>query len=371
MDKDPGELNLEDFAYQLPAQLIAQHPSSVRDQSRLLYYNQLEKSVSHLVFHEICSILKAGDVLVVNNTQVIPARVTGKKTSGGIVELLLIRQEPDRPELWQAMATPLKKLQEGELIQISGRETVHNIVIEKIFTNTDGQKRLLIRLGDRKDKDRIFTILSDAGTAPLPPYIVKARQSDSQSDIFPSDINKDLERYQTVFAKHPGAVAAPTAGLHFSPSLLVLLQEKGVQICEITLHVGPGTFKPITTSIKEHVLEPEWYAITKSAAQMINTAKQEGRRIIAVGTTTCRALESSCQNGELMATESAHTSLFIAPGYQFRLVKGLLTNFHLSKSSLLLLVAALMSTEELMRAYQIAIDQQYRFYSYGDAMIIL
>ncbi len=232
--------------------------------------------------------------------------------------------------------------------------------------------------------DQSFAILQEAGAAPLPPYIVNARQAgveekeSSKGELgenatnryetkFPK--NKDLERYQTIFASEPGAVAAPTAGLHFSPDLLAAFKAKGISIYEITLHVGPGTFKPITGDIEEHSVEAEWFSISGQVCDAINNAKQAGQRVIAVGTTTCRALESACVNGKLLPQES-YTSLFIKPGYEFKLIDGLVTNFHLSKSSLLLLVAALVGKEELMKTYQEAIEERYRFYSYGDAMLI-
>ncbi len=379
MEKLPSEsvactkLDLEDFAYQLPPELIARTPAEKRDESRLLYYRRKDKNISHLSFRDIGSVLKAGDVLVVNNTRVIPARLIGHRKSGGAVELLLVKKEPGKVGVWQSMATPIKKLKVGDVISLPGKEGNHNIHVEEIFIAEGGQKRLLVKLGDDDSIDQTFNILQDAGAPPLPPYIVQARHqldgTDGQdSAMFPQD--QDIERYQTVFAKEPGAVAAPTAGLHFSPGLLKSLAEQGVKIYEITLHVGPGTFKPITGSIEDHVVEAEWFSIPEEVCQGINAAKKAGQRIIAVGTTTCRALESACVDGQLTASTS-YTPLFIKPGYTFKLIDGLITNFHLSKSSLLLLVAAFMGREELMSAYKTAIEERYRFYSYGDAMFIL
>ncbi len=375
-----AELNLEDFAYQLPPELIARHPAEERDNSRLLYYNKQNKSVNHMQFSDIGTVLKAGDILVVNNTKVIPAKLIGHRQSGGGVELLLIKQEPGEPGLWQAMAMPMRKLKAGDVITIQGKENRHNIFVKDIVIAADGQKRVLIKLGSADKGDQTFTILQDAGAAPLPPYIVNARQIDSGAEKIDSKDNQavfdkdedieDLERYQTVFAKKPGAVAAPTAGLHFSPALLAALEKQGITICEITLHVGPGTFKPITTSIEEHVVEAEWFSIPEKVCQAINAGKKAGQRIIAVGTTSCRALESAYINGGLVAKES-YTPLFIKPGYTFKVIDGLVTNFHLSKSSLLLLVAAFMGKDELLKTYRCAIEERYRFYSYGDAMLIL
>jgi S-adenosylmethionine:tRNA ribosyltransferase-isomerase len=360
--KNRSRLNLEDFAYELPSELVAQNPVAERDQSRLLYYDRQRKNLVHYNFYDINSILKPGDVLIVNNTRVLPVRLIGKRAGGGVVELLLIRQESGCSNLWQAMAAPIKKLKPGDVICVEGKNAVHKILVENIIAAADGQRRLVVRLPGGNDKAGLFNFLQDVGLAPLPPYILRSSIDQAQAD---------LERYQTIFAREDGAVAAPTAGLHFSSPLLALLKKNGVMVCEITLHVGPGTFKPITTNIEEHVLEPEWFAISRSVAETITTAKNYKRRVIAVGTTTCRALESATIGGELKATEGSYTSLFIKPGYQFKTIDGLVTNFHLSQSSLLLLVAALMSKEELHRAYKTAIEHKYRFYSYGDAMIIL
>lgn len=363
-------MTLSDFVYQLPPELIAQDPVAERDSSRLLYYNRQNQAVAHHIFHDIVSLLNPSDVLVVNNTQVIPVRLIGRKASGGNIEILLIKQEVGRSGLWQALAKHLKKLSKGEIIYVAGQTKTHSIIVEDIFVAADGQKRLLVKLAEPGNDKETFAILQDAGKSPLPPYIVQARHQQQQLADAPERESNDLQRYQTVFAKYPGAIAAPTAGLHFSSSLLDQLKAKGILICEITLHVGPGTFKPITTSIEEHIVEPEWYTVSRSTADNINAAKREGRRIIAVGTTTCRALESAVVGGEVQATDGSYTSLFIKPDYKFKLIDGLLTNFHLSQSSLLLLVAAFMGTEKLKQVYQIAIDHKYRFYSYGDAMLI-
>ncbi len=365
-----NEVDLEDFAYQLSPELIAKQPSVVRDQSRLLYYDKRQAALNHLVFRQIDRVLQSGDVLVVNNTKVIPARLIGKRESGGIVELLLVKKEIDNGGIWQALAERLRKLKVGEVIKVAGKKAVHEIAIEGVNIAANGQKRLLIRLGKPDGEDHSFEILHDAGMAPIPPYIVHERKEEPEA-ASKAQINKDLERYQTIFAKEPGAIAAPTAALHFSPELLADLQKQGIKVCEVTLHVGPGTFKPIAENIDGHIMEPEWFAISIATTDMINAAKREGRRVIAVGTTTCRALESACINGEVVPTEGSYTSMFIKPGYQFKIIDGLVTNFHLSKSSLLLLVAALIGRDELMRAYEAAIDHKYRFYSYGDAMMIL
>ena len=286
---------LSDFAYQLPLELIAQDPALKRDSSRLLYYDRKVQTIAHHIFHDIVSILKPSDVLVVNNTQVIPVRLIGRKASGSNVEIFLTKKEVGQHGLWQAMANPLKKLTRGDIINVKGKTKDHNIVVEDIFVAADGQKRLLVSLDDSGNDKQTFAILQDAGHTPLPPYIVQARQAASQSLDCLARENNDLERYQTVFAKHPGAIAAPTAGLHFSSSLLGQIKNKGILISEITLHVGPGTFKPITTSIEEHVVEPEWFAISETSAATINAAKMEGRRIIAVGTTSLSRSRKRCR----------------------------------------------------------------------------
>ena len=377
-----NELDLEDFAYHLPPELVAQNPVEKRDGSRLLYYNRSKKTISHLKFSDIATILESGDILVVNNTRVIPAKLIGKRKSGGAVDLLLIKKEPGQAGLWQAMAMPIKKLKAGDVITINGKQKEYAISVKEIFIAADGQRRVLVSLADDNGEDQTFAILQDAGDAPLPPYIVNARHTNfehagleiseeverSYDSAFPK--NKDLERYQTIFAKEPGAVAAPTAGLHFSPDLIAALKAKGVLTYEITLHVGPGTFKPITTEIKHHSVEAEWFHISSEVCDALNNAKKAGRRIITVGTTTCRALESAYLDGKL-SPKAEYTSLFVKPGYQFKIIDGLITNFHLSKSSLLLLVAAFMGKDELMKTYREAIEENYRFYSYGDAMIIL
>jgi len=364
-------LNLEDFAYQLPPDLIAQNPIAERDQSRLLCYSRNTQEITHYnFFYDLGSILQPGDILIVNNSRVLPVKLIGKRENGSQVELLLIRQDLSSPDLWQAMVFPIKKIRGNEIIRVDGKNTVHEILIEKIVVAQDGQRRLLVRLlSGRAD---IYNLLQDAGLTPLPPYIVNRRKADTgqcSSSINQSQI--DLERYQTIFAKDNGSIAAPTAGLHFSSALLAFLKQKGVTLCEITLHVGPGTFKPISNSIKEHVIEAESFSISASVAQTLNQAKKNKQRIIAVGTTTCRALESAIVDGKLIPQHNAQTSLFIKPGFKFRLVDGLVTNFHLSKSSLLLLVAAIIGKDELMKTYAVAIEQRYRFYSYGDAMIII
>lgn len=355
------KLNLADFQYDLPQHLIAQDPCAVRDQSKLLWLNRDTKAISHHVFNELADLLDPSDVLVVNDTKVVPARLIAQRKSGGTVKLLLVKPEANRLGVWQAMVTPIKRLRSKEILTVTVGKKSWEIEIVDIIFAEDGHKRLLVNLGA---KHQVFDLLNSIGFAPLPPYIARERGTEVKRQ-------DDLSRYQTVYATTEGAVAAPTAGLHFSEQLLAKLKERGVTICTVTLHVGPGTFKPIENSIEDHYIEPEKYSIPASTAETINRAKGEGRRIIAVGTTSCRALESATANGALAAISNESTMLYIRPGYQFKLIDGLVTNFHLSGSSLLLLVAAFVGRDPLMKAYETAITENYRFFSYGDAMLIL
>lgn len=352
--------SLEELHYDLPEELIAQEPLPVRHESRLLRLGLGDGSVSHHVFSDLTELLETGDLIVVNDTRVIPARIYARRESGGAVELLLIkpRSRAGAPggTIWEAMGTPLRRLKPGERLQAvteNGAELFVRVV--DLETDRDGFKRVLIDLGSRENLE---TILKSAGHAPLPPYIRKERK-------------EDLERYQTVFAAAPGAVAAPTAGLHFSGDLMQELEDRSIEIRTITLHVGPGTFKPITTSIEDHSIEPEIYSISPETATAINTAKEEGRRVIAVGTTSLRTLETAGASGRVSPAENAQTSLYVKPGHRFAIVDGLITNFHLSGSSLLVLVATFAGPEAVKKAYLEAVARRYRFFSYGDAMLII
>jgi S-adenosylmethionine:tRNA ribosyltransferase-isomerase len=356
------KLDLRDFQYDLPQHLIAQEPCGQRDNSKLLWLRRDTKEVSHHIFNQLVDLLHPSDVLVVNDTKVVPARLLANRASGGHTKLLLIKPEANRPGLWQAMVTPIKRLKANELLTVHVADKTHQIRIVEIVIAEDGHKRLLVDLGSQQ---QVFDLLSNIGYAPLPPYITRSTEQNSEPKR-----QEDLERYQTVYARESGAVAAPTAGLHFSQQLLANLRAKEVTISSVTLHVGPGTFKPISGPIEEHHIEAEQYSIPDATVEVVNKAKAEGRRIIAVGTTTCRALESATSNGVLSTISNASTSLYIRPGYQFKFIDGLITNFHLSGSSLLLLVAAFVGRDALMKAYQIAIENKYRFFSYGDAMLI-
>jgi S-adenosylmethionine:tRNA ribosyltransferase-isomerase len=368
------EYTLDDFSYDLPPELIAQEPLAIRHNSKLLHIKKGLETFSHHHFKDIPSLLNPGDLLVMNNTKVIPARIYAHRDTGGLIEILLLKAQTQKPGVWEAMATPIRRLKKGEILKPvidkqklsevskSGVAEASNltITVHDIFLDQDGYKRILVDLGSG---DRAFKLLSQAGFAPLPPYIRRELESNKNKTA-------DLESYQTVFAKAPGAVAAPTAGLHFSKEVLEQLKDKGVETCELTLHVGAGTFKPITTSIKNHTVEAETYSLSVDTANILNKALKEKRRIIAVGTTSCRTLETAGAAGIIEPADNTPTRLYIQPGHQFKVVSGLITNFHLSRSSLLVLVSAFAGRDLIMHAYSEAIKERYRFYSYGDACFI-
>jgi S-adenosylmethionine:tRNA ribosyltransferase-isomerase len=350
---------IEEYEYDLPAELIADLPLPERDQSRLLVLKKGELSTEHAKFEHLRQWLRKGDVIVVNDTKVIPAKLIAKRKSGGSIRLLLIKPEASRPGVWQAMVSPIKRLRPPEKLSITTSGNQERLItIEEIITAEDGYKRVLVNLGQGKS---VFELLNEIGTAPLPPYI---HQKGERRQF-------DLDRYQTVFARAPGAVAAPTAGLHFSAKLMADIEAAGIKICRITLHVGPGTFKPIEGSVEEHFVEPEIYFIPDETVNTVNEAKNNGQRIIAVGTTSLRALETAGAAGQLRPVHGEFTSLYVRPGHEFKIVSGLVTNFHLSRSSLLILVATFAGRESIMHAYSEAIKERYRFYSYGDAMLIV
>ncbi len=367
MDRQETALELKDFEFALPPELIAQEPLEKRDASRLLVVDRSDNSLKHLQFKDILGYFKPGDLIVANDTQVIPAKLFARRKSGGTIKLLLLKPTTASAAVWECLATSLKRLRIGEELLIdSSSGKVYSLHLKDLTTGPDGFKRLLIDLGDRES---VFEILKDAGYAPLPPYIQQAQQNLNNAEA--GNRSKDLDRYQTVFAKHPGAVAAPTAGLHFTTDLIDQLADKGIEMHKITLHVGPGTFKPISTSVDEHTIEAERYSISAETAAAVNAAKKRRSRIIAVGTTSLRALESAAKGGVLEAVEDGTTSLYVKPGHTFNIVDSLITNFHLSGSSLLVLVAAFAGRQQILRAYTEAVEQRYRFYSYGDAMLIL
>jgi S-adenosylmethionine:tRNA ribosyltransferase-isomerase len=342
-------MRAEDFDFDLPVELIAQTPLAQRASSKLLQLNRMTGEIQHRVFPDLIEILKSGDTLVLNNTRVIPARLYGvKEETGAKVEVLLLRQETG--DVWEALVKPAKKVKPNTVLQFGDGLLRAKCVGE---TNSGGRKLEFIY-------DGIFQeLLDQLGEMPLPPYIKE------QLD--------DRERYQTVFAKHPGSAAAPTAGLHFTPQLLEQIENRGIHVAYITLHVGLGTFRPVQVEdIHDHVMHAEYYQLDDETAQLLNGAKDEGRRIIAVGTTSARTLETVArdQDGHFKSG-SGWTDIFIYPGFQFQAIDGLLTNFHLPKSTLIMLVSALAGKKNIMNAYHEAVQQRYRFFSFGDAMIIV
>ena len=345
-------MQISDFDYELPEELIAQHPLPERDASRLLVINREHGTHEDEQFVSLPKYLRAGDCLVLNNTRVFPARLVGKRVpSGGRTELLLLREIESN--LWQVLARPARRLRAGSKISFGDGRLQGTVTA----TNEDGT-----RLIQFEPSDNFLELIAEVGQPPLPPYI----RRDSAVEV------EDRERYQTVYAREPGAIAAPTAGLHFTPSVFQELENAGVSIAEITLHVGYGTFEPVRVEdVSQHRVLPETFSIPAEAAEVINRSSANGGRIIAVGTTTTRALESAvAAHGEVEPT-SRLAELTITPGYKFRMVDALLTNFHLPRSSLLLLVSAFAGRELTLNAYRHAVSQRYRFYSYGDCMLIL
>jgi S-adenosylmethionine:tRNA ribosyltransferase-isomerase len=335
-----------DFYYDLPEELIAQHPAEPRDSSRLLVYNRQEDKIEHRIFRDVTDYLKKGDVLVINNTKVLPARMYAHTTNGGVVEVLLLKRIDK--DTWEVLVKPGKKCQIGKSFTINEKLsfTVQGI--------TDSGERII-----KFDYQGVFEeILDQVGSMPLPPYIKEKL--------------KDKNRYQTVYAKTDGSSAAPTAGLHFTPELLQKIRDMGVEIVEVLLHVGLGTFRPVKEDIiTDHKMHSEYYQVSQQAADAINKAKAEGRRIIAVGTTSVRTLESATGDDGIVRAESGNTQIFIYPPYKFKCVDALITNFHLPESTLIMLVAAMTGREKILSIYNEAVKEKYRFFSFGDATFII
>jgi S-adenosylmethionine:tRNA ribosyltransferase-isomerase len=349
-------VHVADFDFDLPEELIAQAPPPARGGSRLMAIDRASGHLSHLVFTDLPSLLRSGDLLVVNDTRVFPARLIGTRLpGGGAAECFLVRPAAE-PDTWIALVHPGQRLREGSRMQFeaAGRR-LHAEVTGRHFHG-----RRTVRLWT-EDGFSVRDTIDAIGHVPLPPYIKR------------SDAASDRDRYQTVYARERGSIAAPTAGLHFTPEILAALTEKGVERAHITLHVGYGTFQPIRVDhVEEHQMEGEHFEVSPATAAALSKAKQAGRRIIAVGTTTTRTLESLAVAADGTVSPGAgETALFIRPGHQFKLVSGLITNFHLPKSSLLMLVSAFAGREMILGAYREAVAGRYRFYSYGDAMIIL
>ena len=338
----------QDFYYELPEELIAQDPLEDRSSSRLLVLNKQSGAVSHHTFREITDYLKEGDCLVINDTKVIPARLIGSKVgTDAKIEVLLLKRKENN--IWETLVKPGKKAKVGAKISFGD-----GLLIGEVVDIVEEGNRLI-----QFTYDGIFEeILDQLGQMPLPPYITHQLE--------------DKNRYQTVYATHTGSAAAPTAGLHFTPELLRQVEEMGVDIARVTLHVGLGTFRPVKVDeITDHHMHAEFFQIDEEAAEKINRAKERGGRVICVGTTSCRTVESAAdENGHLEA-KSGWTEIFIYPGYQFKVLDGLITNFHLPESTLIILVSALAGREPVLAAYEEAVQQRYRFFSFGDAMLIL
>lgn len=351
---------VSDFDFALPEDLIAQ-TAAARGASRLLVLDRATGAIAHRTIRDLPRFLRAGDVLAANDTRVFPARLLGRRVpSGGAVECLLLEKEEEQPEhpaqVWSALVHPGQKLKPGGIMRFEGsRGALMAEVLDRQFF---GRRRIRLRADDEGDIDALVDAI---GHVPLPPYIHRA------------DTDEDRERYQTVFAAARGSIAAPTAGLHFDAPLLGAIDAAGVQRVAITLHVGYGTFKPVRVEqVEDHAVDPESYEISDAAAATINATLDAGRRLVAVGTTTTRALEDAVRRGDgRVGPGRSRAELFIRPGVEFRAISGLLTNFHLPKSSLLMLVAAFAGRERVLAAYREAVERRYRFYSYGDAMLLI
>ncbi len=344
-------MKLTDFDYHLPLDLIAQHPADKRENSRMMVLNRKENSIEHKHFYNIEDYLKPGDLLVLNNSKVIPARLFGtKEPTGARIELLIIKRIEG--DIWEAMVKPGKRLKTGDIVSIAENKLFKAEILEG---GGDGTRFIKFIY------DGIFNeLLDEFGKIPLPPYIDRDNEQE------------DKDRYQTVYCKYEGSVAAPTAGLHFTNEIMDRLREKGVEFAFVTLHVGIGTFRPVKAEIiEEHHMHFEEYSIDEKTAEMINRAKAEGRRVISVGTTSTRTLESATdENGVVLAGQRSTNLYIYPPVYRFKTVDALLTNFHLPKSTLLMLISAFYDREKILEAYNLAVKEEYRFFSYGDCMFI-
>ena len=344
-------MNKSDFCYKLPQELIAQHPLDKRDLSKLMKISRESGEIEHNHFYNICDYLNKGDLLILNDSRVLPARIYGiKHPTGAAIETLLLEQK--QKDIWEILVKPGKRAKPGTVIDF-GNGILKAEILEVV---NDGN-----RLARFTYDGNFYEILEKVGQIPLPHYITEEL--------------KDSERYQTVYSKELGSAAAPTAGLHFTPERLEKIKALGVNIAYVTLHVGLGTFRPVKAEkIEEHIMHTEHYTVPKETADLINSTKKNGGRVIAVGTTSCRTLESAAKYrndaGEMTACED-DTSIFIYPGYEFQIIDGLSTNFHLPESTLIMLVSAFLGYEKTMNAYKTAIEEKYRFYSFGDAMLII
>ena len=340
-------MKTSDFYFDLPQELIAQDPLEDRSASRLLHLDKTTGAIEHTNFKHVLDFLKPGDCLVINDTKVIPARLYGHKVdTGAVIELLLLKRREN--DVWETLVKPGKKARPGAVISFGD-----GLLTGKILDIVEEGNRLI-----QFSYEGIFEeILDQLGEMPLPPYITHKLQ--------------DKNRYQTVYAKHEGSAAAPTAGLHFTEELLQQVKEMGVNIAHVTLHVGLGTFRPVKVEdVTDHHMHSEFYVVEPDQAELINQTKKNGGRVIAVGTTSCRTLESATDENGILQAKSGWTEIFIYPGYSFKMIDGLITNFHLPESTLLMLVSALAGKEQIMAAYEEAVKERYRFFSFGDAMFI-
>lgn len=340
-------MNTSDFYYDLPEELIAQMPAEPRDSSRLLVYHRRDEAVEHKIFRDVIDFLNPGDALVVNDTRVIPARLYGKKQSTGReVEFLLLNQLSK--DTWEVIMRPGKKLRIGDRVEFA--EDLQAEILEKKEDGVTSVKFYFEGLFE--------PLLERYGNMPLPPYITQRLE--------------DRQRYQTVYAKENGSAAAPTAGLHFTPELMEKIRQKGIDIIPVLLHVGLGTFRPVKVdNVENHKMHSEYYSISADSARRINETRRRGGRIIAVGTTSVRTLESVAGEDGSIKEQSGNTEIFIYPGYRFKCVDALITNFHLPESTLLMLISAFMGKEQALDLYRLAVQERYRFFSFGDAMLIL
>lgn len=341
-------MNVKDFYYDLPKELIAQDPLEHRDSSRLMVLDKNSGEVRHRIFRDVTEYLRPGDCLVINNTKVIPARLYGiREETGAQIEILLLKRREN--DIWETLVKPGKKAKIGTRISFG-----EGILVGEVVDVVQEGNRLI-----RFQYEGIFEeILDRLGQMPLPPYITHPLQ--------------DKNRYQTVYAKYDGSAAAPTAGLHFTPQLLESIRNLGVDVAEVTLHVGLGTFRPVKeTDVLKHHMHSEFFQIDADAAEKINRAKTGGNRVISVGTTSTRTLESVADEKGILTAKSGWTDIFIYPGYKFKVVDGLITNFHLPESTLVMLVSALAGREQILNAYKLAVEERYRFFSFGDAMLII
>ena len=351
-EKKPTELRTSDFYYDLPEERIAQHPAEKRDHSRLMVLDRATGELSHHVFYEILDYLNEGDVLVVNDSKVIPARLYGhaEGREEAALELLLLRQRD--LDTWECLVKPGKRARLGSRSVFGG-----GILTGEVIDLVEEGNRIIRFTYDKEKYENIYEVLNLIGLMPLPPYITEQLSDNS--------------RYQTVYAREEGSAAAPTAGLHFTPELLEKIKAKGVKIAPVMLHVGLGTFRPVKADrIDEHVMHSEFFSVPKESADVINECKAKGGRLFCVGTTSCRTIESVAREDGTIPAMSGDTGIFIYPGYRFKAVDALITNFHLPESTLLMLVSALYNREKMMEAYETAVREEYRFFSFGDAMFI-